>query len=223
MSAHTSRSKSMFSGITQKTSSVVSYTAEGRSALVRIKKPRGWRLSLGQSVMVDGICSTVMRQGAAYFEVEYSPTTFSKTTVREFQRGKMLNLERSLKLSDLVDGHLVAGHVDAVAHVATLKKSGSSLLLSVMLPKSLRRFAVLHGSMAINGVGLTVAHKDGRTVTFAIVPYTASHTNLGGLAKGDAVNVETDMMARLAVAGGMGGGRVSRDAKKTVRKKGHGR
>lgn len=190
----------MFSGITQAVAPVAAASVRQRCRIVRIQTPRGWKLSLGQSVMTDGICTTVARKGKGYFEVEYMPETLSKTTANSFDTGTLLNLERSLKLSDFVDGHFVAGHVDATARVVSAKVTGASRVITIELPKGLRRFVAARGSIAISGVSLTVAHKSGRTITVALVPYTLAHTNLHQLKKGDAVNLEADLLARALVA-----------------------
>lgn len=192
----------MFAGITQATGAIAEAGEHGRCRVVSIRTPKGWKLSMGQSVLVDGICSTVMRQKGGSFYVEYMPETLSKTTAGAFAAGRAVNLERSLKLQDMIDGHLVTGHVDAKARVVSVKRTGSSQLITVELPKNLRRYVLARGSIALNGVSLTVARKYGRTITVALVPYTRAHTNLGVLTKGDEVNVETDMLVRALVAGG---------------------
>ena len=190
----------MFAGITQAVGSVVSASTQSRCRTVRIRTPRGWKLILGQSVMVDGICSTVEKRGADFFEVTYMPETLSRTTAPSFSKGTLLNLERSLKLSDFVDGHLVAGHVDASARIVAVKATGSSKTLTIELPKELKAYVSARGSVAINGISLTVAHKEGRMVTVALVPFTLAHTNLKGLEKGDKVNVEIDLLTRSLVS-----------------------
>src|SRR3989344_1852920 len=190
----------MFAGITQAVGSVVSASTQSRCRTVRIRTPRGWRLTTGQSVSVDGICSTVVRRSATFFEVTYMPETLSKTTAASFSEGALLNLERSLKLSDFVDGHLVAGHVDASARIVAVKATGSSKTLTIELPKELKAYVSARGSVAINGISLTVAHKEGRMVTVALVPFTLAHTNLKGLEKGDKVNVEIDLLTRSLVS-----------------------
>lgn len=190
----------MFTGITQSVGRVSITAEKNRCKTVRIVTPRGWKLALGQSVLVDGICSTVERRGAGYFEVAYMPETLSKTTAPSFERGSRLNLERSLKLSDFVDGHLVAGHVDIAARIVAVKAAGDSKMITIELPKELKAYVSAGGSVAINGVSLTVARKEGRTATVALVPFTLMHTNLGGLKKGDKVNVEVDLLMRALVS-----------------------
>ncbi len=190
----------MFAGITQHVSEVMSAKERGLCRAVSVRTPRGWKLAKGQSVLVDGICSTVVKLGRGAFEVEYMPQTLSKTTARSFEKGTLVNLERSLRLRDFVDGHMVSGHVDALARVVDVKKRGASMLISLEVPKELKPYIALRGSIAVNGVSLTIAHKSGRHIVLALIPHTIAHTNLGNLEKGMRVNVEADMLARALVA-----------------------
>src|SRR3989344_6129834 len=190
----------MFAGITKPVGTVVSASTQSRCRTERIRTLRGWKLILGQCVMVDGICSTVEKRGADLFEVTYMPETLSRATAPSFSKGTLLNLARSLKLSDFVDGHLVAGHVDASARIVVVKATGSSKTLTIELTKELKAYVCARGSVAINGISLTVAHKEGRMVTVALVPFTLAHTNLKGLEKGDKVNVEIDLLTRSLVS-----------------------
>lgn len=207
----------MFSGIVQATSKVVSVSQGGRVRRVRIQKPRAWRLSDGQSIAVDGICSTVVSYGRTYFDVEYMPETMTKTTASLFARGAALNLERSLVYGDRIDGHLVQGHVDAKARVVSLLKKGRSRELSFILPRPLVGKIALHGSIAVNGVSLTVARLAKSVCTVALIPHTLEKTNLGELKKGNFVNIELDRTPLLARKDTRG--RVGRNAAKGVRQK----
>ncbi|MBI5470170.1 riboflavin synthase [Candidatus Kaiserbacteria bacterium] len=186
----------MFSGIIQKTARISS-AAKVRDVLrVSIEKPSGWKLAKGQSISVDGICSTIVSLGKKTFDAEYMPETLTKTTAASFTKGRVVNLERSLRYGDPVDGHFLQGHVETTARVLGIKVLGTTKEMTVGIPKNLRHFIASKGSIAINGVSLTVARKSRATVTFALIPYTLAHTNLGLLKKGDRVNIETDMLAR---------------------------
>lgn len=182
----------MFSGIVQATARVKAVEEARKMRRVRITAPRGWKLALGASVNVDGICSTVVQKGNGYFDVEYMPETRSKTTAGSFRKGTIVNLERSLKYGDRIDGHPVQGHVDGTAPVRELVRNGSSLELTIKPKADLARGAALHGSIAINGVSLTIARKRGPNITVALIPFTLKHTNLGTLKTDDTVNVELD-------------------------------
>ena len=182
----------MFSGIIQATARVKAVEEEKKIKRVRIEAPRSWKLQLGASINVDGICSTVVKKGSGFFDVEYMPETLSKTTAATFKKGKLVNLERSLKYGDRIDGHPVQGHVDCSASVRELEQKGASREITIKPNASLARGAVLHGSIALNGVSLTIAKKHGPNITVALIPYTLKHTTLGALKAGDMLNVEFD-------------------------------
>ena len=199
-------------------SRVVSAAQVDTCRRVRIAKPHGWKLVGGQSVAVDGICSTVVRSSRDFFEVEYMPETLSKTISGDFQKGTLVNLERSLTLKNFVDGHLVQGHVDARGRVVARVELGRSRELIIAAQKALMKYIAPRGSVAINGVSLTVARAGRTSFTVALIPYTIAHTNIGGLEVGNIVNIEVDMIARYLWAL-RGHGRVNRDAKKRTRKR----
>ncbi|HEV3244827.1 MAG TPA: riboflavin synthase [Candidatus Paceibacterota bacterium] len=182
----------MFTGIIQATARVQAVSEAKKIKWVRIAAPRGWKLPLGASVNVDGICSTVAKKGGGFFEVEYMSETLSKTTAGRFTKGVLLNLERSLKYGQPVDGHLVQGHVDCAAPIREVVHRGSSRELTIKPNAAFARGAMLHGSIAVNGVSLTIAKKHGPNITVALIPYTLKHSNLGSLKAGDTVNVEFD-------------------------------
>lgn len=185
----------MFAGIIEKKARIASVQKRGNLVRVRIEKPRAWKLELGQSVNVDGVCSTAVKTGAALFEVEYMPETLSKTTAALFVQGRVVNLERSLKYGERIDGHPVQGHVDIALPVRGVRTRGASKEITIKPPSKLAREAELHGSIALNGVSLTVARKHGPNITVALIPHTLRSTNLGALRAGQAVNVEFDHSA----------------------------
>lgn len=186
----------MFTGIIQAVVPVLSGVKRGECLAVRLKKPAGWKLVLGQSITVDGICSTVTKRGTSFFEVEYMPETLRKTTAPSFEKGSQVNLERSLTLRDYIDGHLVSGHVDARATVHAIKVVGETKEITFIVPKAFAKFIVDKGSITLNGISLTVVWAKKDTVAVALIPYTLTHTNLGLLKRGDQVNMEVDTVAR---------------------------
>jgi 3,4-dihydroxy 2-butanone 4-phosphate synthase/3,4-dihydroxy 2-butanone 4-phosphate synthase/GTP cyclohydrolase II len=129
------------------------------------------------------------------FDVEYMPETLTKTTATQFKKGRTVNLERSLTFGQRIDGHPVQGHVDLAAPLREVGTKGASRELTFKLPAQVARRVALHGSIAVNGVSLTVARKHGPNVTVALIPHTIKETNLGALAVGDTVNIETDHSA----------------------------
>lgn len=186
----------MFTGIIQAKARVREAKPSAGNIRVEVEKPKGWKFAKGQSIAVDGICSTVIANTAKSFAVEYMPETLSKTTAGDFTKGSAVNLERSLTLATYIDGHLVQGHVDGVGTVSNIDTTGGGYLITVSVPKPLLKYVAALGSIAINGVSMTVARLKGAEVTVALIPHTRSYTNLGILAKGDRVNIEVDLIAR---------------------------
>ncbi|OGG73163.1 riboflavin synthase subunit alpha [Candidatus Kaiserbacteria bacterium RIFCSPLOWO2_01_FULL_53_17] len=185
----------MFTGIVEAKGKVLS--AEGKGSMrVRIAKPHGWTLKKGQSISVDGICSTVERFGAAYFDVTYMPETLRVSTAGDFKEGRAVNLERSLRAGDPIDGHIVQGHVGGVGIVKGVRKRGMSEEITITMPRPLMRFIAPKGSIAVSGVSLTIAARKWNSFTVALIPHTLVSTTLGALAKGSWVNIETDLIAR---------------------------
>jgi riboflavin synthase len=182
----------MFAGIIEAKGRVKAVGTRNKMRRVRIEAPRSWKLPLGASINIDGVCSTVVEKGGGFFDVEHMPETLSKTTAASFARGTLANLERSLKYGQRIDGHPVQGHVDCATKVTEIRNVGASRELTIKPNATLARNAVLHGSIAINGVSLTIARKHGPNITVALIPYSLKHTNLGALKIGDLVNVEFD-------------------------------
>ena len=186
----------MFTGVIKQRAQVISAAEEGKSRIVRIEKPRAWKLVLGESISVNGICTTVRALTRGQFEVEYMPATLAITTAGSFDKGRVLHLERSLRMMDSMDGHFVQGHVDATAEVARVEKKGESHRITFRVPKSVRRLIMPWGSVTVDGVSLTVQELGRDTFTVALISHTLKETTLGALKKGDRVNIETDMFAR---------------------------
>lgn len=186
----------MFTGIIRKTAKVISVEVRGKSRIVHVEKPKGWHVKLGQSIAVDGVCTTTRALGATYLEFEYMPETLSRTTVARLQKGSIVNLERSLRLHEVVDGHFVQGHVDTRGKVVRLRERGASREVSIRVPQSSARYIAEKGSITVNGVSLTVASVQKNVFRVALIPYSLKHTNLGMLKMGEHVNIETDLIAR---------------------------
>ena len=147
----------MFTGIIQATVPVLKTQQDGTCLLVRITRPLKWRITLGQSITVDGICSTVVSSGKSFFDVVYMPETLRKTTAGAFAKESTVNLERSLTMADPLDGSIVSGHVDASGKVARIVQEGESWLVSISYPMKLSQYVASKGSIVVNGVSLTVA------------------------------------------------------------------
>jgi len=186
----------MFTGIIKKLSTVEKVESKGGSLFVTIKIPAKWKVWEGESISINGVCSTVRSFAKSSFEVEYMPETIKKTTVGGFQKGTAINLEKSLKLNDLLDGHLVQGHVDTTGKVTEVRKVKSSKVIKIRIPKQFMKFIAEKGSIAVDGISLTVVQSRADWFTVSLVSYTLDNTNLGAIKVGEAVNIETDVIAK---------------------------
>ncbi len=209
----------MFTGIIEKTARVKKVSAQHKGIRVAFERPRGWKLTTGQSISIDGVCSTVVARTKNEFEVDYMPETILKTAARSLIAGSIVNLERSLVYGARIEGHIVQGHVDTRVEIARISNQGSSRLLFFKIPVSCKRYVAIHGSITMHGVSLTVARLSDRLCTVALIPHTLTHTNLGTLEKGDEVNIEIDYLARYGIAATTRSGTVLRNATKGVLKK----
>ncbi len=153
-------------------------------------------LALGESVAVDGACLTVTAATDRVFQVEVSPETLARSTLAFKKVGDRVNLERALRLGDRLGGHLVTGHVDGLGILKERRPGPRHLELIFELPPGLEPLVVEKGSIAVDGVSLTVNTVRGRLFTVNIIPYTARDTTLGGLKPGDRVNLETDIIGK---------------------------
>lgn len=153
-------------------------------------------LSVDNSVAVNGVCQTVIDCFDNGFSVYAAAETLSKTTVKQWRCGTDVNLERALKANARLGGHMVQGHVDCVATVTGIVRKSETCLIDIRLPKEWSILTVLHGSICVNGVSLTIARKSGLTVTVSVIPFTLNATNLRTLKKGDSVNIETDIIGK---------------------------
>jgi len=163
-------------------------------------------LRIGDSVDIAGACQTVVDLDGTGFAVESVEETLRRTTLGELQAGDPVNLERALRADDRLGGHLVLGHVDGVGRIARLTQAQESWELSVEPTPGLERYIASKGSIAVDGISLTVVEADDRHFTVAVIPHTFEHTTLAARRVGDRVNLEVDVLARyverLLIAGG---------------------
>ena len=153
-------------------------------------------LALGASVSCAGVCLTVVGKGPDWFAATVSAETLARTTLGTWAVGTKVNLERSLKIGDELGGHLVSGHIDGTGRVAAVEPIGESVRVDVEVPPDLARFVAVKGSLAIDGVSLTVNAIEGRLVSVNLIPHTLAVTTFGRLKAGDPVNLEIDLIAR---------------------------
>ena len=186
----------MFSGIVETTSPVLSISNARQQRILTIRKPRGWKLQDGESISIEGVCSTVQNFDRNCFRVVYMPETLRKTTLGILKRGDNVNLERCLTLQSLIGGHLVQGHVDTTARVKSIKNEGEARLYTFQLPARFSRYIVPKGSIAVDGISLTVVEATRTTFQCSLLAYTLGHTTLGGKRPGHEVNIEVDILGK---------------------------
>lgn len=158
--------------------------------------PSGFKLFEGDSISLDGVCTTVEEIKGKVFTVFLMPETLDKSTLGEITGEHFLNLELPLRLNDLVGGHLVSGHVDTTAEVLKVVNEPDSRVLTFKIPEEFTRYIIYKGSITVNGVSLTVTNVTKSSFSVALIPYTLKHTNLGELKKGSKVNIELDLVAK---------------------------
>jgi riboflavin synthase len=186
----------VFTGLVEAKGKMARVRRAGGAARLRVTAPFAGELSRGESVAVDGVCLTVAAVLPGAFEAEAVERTVATTTLRTAAPGTEVNLERALRLGDRLGGHMVTGHVDGVAVVERVAQTANGRDLTLRVPADLMRHVVARGSIAIDGVSLTVAAVDGTSVTVSLIPETLEATTLGGLRSGARVNVETDVAAK---------------------------
>lgn len=187
----------MFTGIVEGLGKVRRLARRAGAVEMEIAAPaRFRRFRLGESIAINGTCLTVTRARGCRFSVDVSPETLRRTTLGQLRVGALVNLERSLKVGDKLGGHLVFGHVDAIGTVHRITPEGESMLVRFKVPAGLSRYLVEKGSVAVDGVSLTVFDCRPGFFSVAIIPHTAEVTLFGRYRQGDRVNIETDMLAR---------------------------
>lgn len=186
----------MFTGLVDDVGTIdrVASTDAGREFRVQC---RYGDIADGESIAIDGVCLTVREHGQGWFTCAAMVTTRGLTTVEDWAVGDRVNLERSMRPTDRLGGHFVLGHVDGVARVTRAEQDGDALMIDLALPPGLSELTVERGSVALDGVSLTIAALPGpETIRVSIIEYTKRHTTLGALRAGDSVNVEADILAR---------------------------
>jgi riboflavin synthase len=193
----------MFTGIVEAQGTIESIArAEPEQSVVRVEVSTTLDLGLpiGASIAVDGVCLTIVERDAGLFAADLGPETLILTTLGSLEAGGHVHLERPLRMGDSLGGHLVSGHVDTMGTVAARRENGGALELDILVPEPFSRVLAPKGSIAVDGVSLTInALSDsgaGTVVSLTLIPHTLKVTKLGGKPVGSAVNIETDLIAK---------------------------
>jgi riboflavin synthase len=187
----------MFSGIVAEVGTVKAFEGNGEAASLIVEaSPAFGDVAIGESIAVSGVCLTVVDRRESTFALDVSPETLRATNLGELRPGDGVNLERALCLSDRIGGHLVSGHVDGVGRIIDERPEANARHYDIQVPKGLMRYIVPKGSIAVDGISLTVVacRPDGFRVT--IIPHTAAVTTIGRKALGATVNLEVDMLGK---------------------------
>lgn len=192
----------MFTGIIKAVAKIKGAKHKNRSLFLTIEKPKGWQIKAGDSISTDGACLTVKKNTGNQYLAELMPETLAKTTFGKVMP-KKVNLERSMSLKDLLDGHLVMGHIDTVGKIVSVKKVGTSKVYKIEFPRKFSMLVVSKGAIAVDGISLTVVEasplllrKGEGWFTVSLVQYTTKNTTLGDKKISDIVNLEFDILAK---------------------------
>lgn len=188
----------MFTGIVEEQGKVVTLTrGDGHGARLTIQGgPQIADLAVGQSIAVNGVCLTVIQREATTFTTDLSPETLTRTTLGDLKPPEKVNLELPLKVGDYLGGHFVTGHVDGVGRVIRCESAGDSLRMWIGFPPSLAMYIAPKGSIAIDGVSLTVVDVSPESFSVCLIPHTLAITTLGSKGPGSLTNLEVDLLSR---------------------------
>jgi riboflavin synthase len=185
----------LFTGLIEQVGEVTGIRQTDAGRELRIRSPYS-DLEDGESIAVNGACLTVREHGSDWFTTAAVTTTLERTTIGDWKQGTRVNLERSLRASDRLGGHIVQGHVDFVARVTAVDRAADAVIVDLEIPAGFESLFVLHGSVAVDGVSLTVNDLVPRGIQLSLIEYTLRHTTLGDLTPGARVHVEADVVAK---------------------------
>mgnify|MGYP006267418841 CR=1 FL=1 len=187
----------MFTGIIEEMGTVRALRRSGGAARLSLSASKVLHGTvIGDSICVNGVCLTVVDKGSTEFSADVAIETLRVTNLGELTPGSPVNLERALQLSSRIGGHLVSGHVDAVGRIREKREEGNGWRLTFDTPEQILRYVIKKGSVAIDGISLTVADIDARGFSVAMIPHTAKLTTLGFKSSGDSVNLEADIIGK---------------------------
>jgi riboflavin synthase len=191
--------KAMFTGIIEAVGEVAATTSTESGTRVVIATPLAGELALGDSLAVNGVCLTVVERAEIVVGADIGPETARVTALTGLRPGALVNLERPLRADSRLGGHFVQGHVDATGRVEGLRQDGDSWWATIGFPAVVARFLIPKGSIAVDGISLTIARLDAETFDIQVIPYTWTHTNLSAKRVGDRVNLECDMIGKYVI------------------------
>ena len=187
----------MFTGIVEEIGKIEKTTTIAGGLKLKISAAKILEdINVNDSICVEGVCLTVTETGKNYFLVDAVGATLEKTTFNGIQQNDSVNLERSVRLNDRLGGHLVQGHVNGVGKITGIKKLGENYLVKILIPEDLERYLIKEGSIAINGISLTIADLEKNEISISIIPHSWENTNLKSKKENDSVNIEIDILAK---------------------------
>lgn len=187
----------MFTGIIEDKGTVLKVEYHGQEMRLTLElPPHLTEVQLGDSINLNGVCLTVVQKQGKTIKLDLSQETLQKTSLGELKEGNQVNLERALRLTDRLGGHIVTGHIDGIGVIVDKTRERDFLQLKIKIPESVSRYVVQKGSIAIDGVSLTVNEYLGGEIRFTLIPYTIEKTTLLNKNAGDRVNVEADILGK---------------------------
>ena len=187
----------MFTGIIETTGRTEALRRTSSGMALTVSAPEiAASLKPGDSIAVNGVCLTAVQSSGNAFECDLSPETVARTSFAKAKKGSRVNLERPLAVGARLGGHFVQGHVDGIGTLISMIPSGEGVVTTIEYPPELERYLVSKGSIAVDGISLTVASLQSNRFSVAIIPYTLEHTNLAEIRPGDKVNLEADILAK---------------------------
>ena len=187
----------MFTGIIEGLGTISGISSAGRGK--RLVIDTDFQLDqtkIGDSISASGACLTVVKIESRRFEVDVSPETLKTTTFGNAKIGERVNIERAMRISDRIDGHLVSGHIDGIGTIKHRQKTGNAVIVTITVPGALTRYMITKGSVAVDGISLTINTCEQTQFAVSIIPHTAKLTTIGLKKDGDTVNIETDMIGK---------------------------
>jgi riboflavin synthase len=187
----------MFTGIIEEVGKVKEFERIGKEARITVSCRFIWEeIAIGDSVAVNGVCLTAVEKGGGAFTADISQESLERSSLGGSKRGMAVNLERALSLGSRLGGHMVQGHVDGIGKVKTVREAGKGRVYAFSVPPQIEEYLVEKGSIAIDGISLTISAVREGEFSVAAIPHTVEETNLKGVKTGDAVNLEVDIIAK---------------------------